>query len=404
MTTTTPRVKTISKTLEEVRASHRFYKVTYDTKTKQFGTSRIQINGHKAVWAKDQKVVYSPATGLAGHEENIIDFLKFRADDKSDSSAEEVLKQFRADKGLITFKNHEKHSDYIADKTRDRQKATDSEGHGKISLIPRERIPDLLTRVREVRGQVSSSGKASRADVIAQYLEKVKEGKIVRIHGCTQEGLSPEGKLLRSTTKDGTSVKGSVALSNAAPLSHFVVPTSYENKRYVYNFMTLYYMHVDSMKMADAQSKARVFAEDLLSQYKKARGGRTAAAGRSSSRSSSRKSRAASSDSGARSSSRKASKSPKSHPTVDGASPTAQDSPTSAASPKRGRSVSKSRGRSQSRAKSQSKAKARSDSTVQSAGSSRQRAATPTRSPSPSASPKAVKAKVFRLPSKKPQS
>lgn len=395
MTATTPRVKTISKTLEEVRASHRFYKVTYDSKTKQFGTSRIQINGHKAIWAKDQKVVYSPATGLAGHEDIIVDFLKFRAD-KSDSSAEDVLKQFRADKNLITFKNHEKHSDYIADKTRDRQKATDSEGHGKVTLIPRDRIPDLLTRVREVRGQVSSSGKASRADVIAQYLEKVKEGKVVRIHGCTQEGLSPEGKLLRSTTKDGTSVKGSVALGDSTPLSHFVVPTSYENKRYVVNFMTLYYMYTDSMKMAEAQTKARTFAEDLLAQYKKVRGGRAAAPSRSSSRSSSRKSRGASTDSASRRSSRS--------PKPRAASPAATDDTVLSAgsSTKRAKSVSKSRGRSQSRAKSQSKAKDRSDSTVQSAGSSRQRAATPTRSPSPSSSPKASKPKVFRLPGKKP--
>lgn len=385
-----PRVKTISKTLEEVRSKHLFYKVTF--KKGQYSTSRVQINGHKTIWAKDPDVVYSPGTGLAGRQDIVIDFLKSRAD-RSDSSAEEVLREFKADKGMITSKNYEKHSDYIHDKTRDRQKATADDGNGKVNLIPRDKIVDLLARVREIRGQVSSSGKTSRADIIGQYLAKVKEGKVFRIHGCTQEGLSAEGKLLRSTTKDGTSTKSSVALGDTAPLSHFFVPMQYDNKRYVVNFMTLYYMHVDSMKMQDAQAKARTFAEDLLSQYRKA--GRVSRAStpkpRSSSRSSSRKPRASSAGS---TGSHKRSPSPK----TDATTPEAP-----AVSPVRSRSASKSRAKSPSKPKSPratSKSRQRSDSTVQSAGSSR--AATPTRSPSPaSTSPKASKAKVFRLPSKK---
>lgn len=403
---TTPRVKTISKTLEEVRASHRFLKVTFKDGT--YSTSRVQINGHKTIWAKDADVVYSPETGLAGRRDVVVDYLKSRAD-RSDDSADEVLREFNADKRLITSKNFEKYADYIEDKTRDRQKATADEGTSKIHLIPREQIPDLLARVREVRGQVSSSGKTSRADVIGQYLKKIEDGKVFRIHGCTQEGLSAEGKLLRSTTKDGTSSKSSVALGDKAPLSHFFVPMSYDNKRYVVNFMTLYYMHVDQMKAQDAQTKAKQFAEDLLGQYKKVRGGR-ASSPKPRATSGSRKSRASSADSAgsvasktrkARAASTDGSASPKSRKAS--ASPAGASPKTS-----RAKSPSQTRSKSPSKAKTPRSQRACSprqgtDSTVQSAGSSR--AATPTRSPSPSGTspkPSAKGGKVFRLPSKKP--
>lgn len=403
---TTPRVKTISKTLEEVRASHRFLKVAF--KDKVYSTSRVQINGHKTIWAKDPDVVYSPETGLAGRREIVVDYLKSRSD-RSDESADEVLREFNADKRLITSKNFEKYADYIEDKTRDRQKTTADEGTGKVHLIPREQIPDLLARVREVRGQVSSSGKTSRADVIGQYLKKIEDGKVFRIHGCTQEGLSAEGKLLRSTTKDGTSSKTSVALGDKAPLSHFYVPMSYDNKRYVVNFMTLYYMHVDQMKAQDAQTKARQFAEDLLVQYKKVRGGRTSSpkprdASKPRTTSGSRKSRASSADS-------TGSKTRKSRAaSADGStSPKPRKARDASVSPKtpRAKSQSKPRDKSPSPSKTPRAPRAASprqgtSSTVQSAGSSR--AATPTRSPSPSGTspkPSAKGGKVFRLPSKK---
>lgn len=404
---TTPRVKTISRTLEEVRASHRFLKVAF--KDGQYSTSRVQINGHKTIWAKDQDVVYSPATGLAGRKDMIEDYLKSRSD-RSDTSADEVLRDFKADKGLITFKNHEKYADYIEDKTRDRQKATAEEGSGRMVLVPREQIPDLLARVREVRGQVASGGKTSRADVIGQYVKKIEDGKVFRIHGCTQEGLSADGKLLRSTTKESISSKNSVALGDKAPLNHFVVPMSYDNKRYVVNFMTLYYQHFDNMKHADAQVKAKTFAEDLLVQYKKVKGtaGRTSSP-RTRDRSGSRRSRASSTGSDGSAKVRK-SRSPK--PAADGAAGAAAASPAASATPARARSQSRSRSASPAKAatreKSQSRPRAasppksprgRTDSTVQSAGSS----GTPTRSPSPNGtSPKpSAKGKVFRLPSKK---
>lgn len=403
---TTPRVKTISKTLEEVRHSHRFLKVAF--KDGAYSTSRVQINGHKTIWAKDADVVYSPETGLAGRRDIIEDYLKSRAD-RSDDSADEVLREFKADKRLITSKNFEKYSDYIEDKTRDRQKATADEGSGKVPLVPREQIPDLLARAREVRGQVSSSGKTSRADVIGQYLKKIEDGKVFRIHGCTQEGLSAEGKLLRSTTKDGTSSKSSVALGDKAPLSHFYVPMSYDNKRYVVNFMTLYYQHVDNMKAPDAQAKARTFAEDLLVQYKKVRGGRASSPkprDGSKPRSGSRKPRASSADSAGSAAKPKKARSPSAKPRDASASPKTPRAP----SVKKDRSPSPAKPRAASppktpRAASPAKSpRGRTDSTVQSAGSSR--AATPTRSPSPSGTspkPSAKGGKVFRLPgTKKP--
>lgn len=426
----TTRVKSISSILKEVKDSHRFLKVSF--KDGAYSTSRVQINGHKTIWAKDSEVVYSPATGLAGRPDVVDDFLRSRAD-RSDDSAEDVRKEFKSDRGLITFKNQDKHRDYMESKALERERAVvDCAGTVKMSLVPREQIPDLLARAREARGQVSTTSKSSRADVIGEYLKKIEEtGKVYRVHGCTADGRTADGKHLRSTARDGLSSKSTIPLASTKPLDHFYIPTAYDNRRYVVNFMTLYYMHADNEKLSEAQTRARNFAEELLAPYKKVRGAKAAGdaspSKRARSSSAPRKSRSASPAGSA-----KPRKSRSASPKLDADGCPVTPKPKATPKPRASRSASpadsdakprKSRASSVAssaagacpvetpkRARSVSKPRASSpakgtDSTVFSAGSSRAaRAASPSRSPSPaSTSPKAAtsKAKVFRLPSKK---
>ena len=274
----TTRVKKISSSLQEVKDSHRFLKVSM--KDGKYNSNRVQIAGYKTTWAKNPDVVYSPETGLAGIKGDIIDFLKSRRD-KNDDSVDEVLTQFE-NNPMITSTNQKEHLDYIEKmsmKYHESTKSATGSGAGgggaspvgRISLIDRELIPDFLNHVREVRSQTGVSGKSSKTDIIQSYLEAVRgTDKVYRIHGCDSTGKAGESKL--RTAIRAELAKTTIPLADSGDLSYFVIPAEHDEKRYVINFMTLYFAHVDGLKPTEASTKARSFAEDLLAQYKKGRG------------------------------------------------------------------------------------------------------------------------------------
>lgn len=291
------RVKKISLTLQEVKDSHRFLKISM--KEGKYITSRVQIAGHKTTWAKTPDVVYSPGTGLAGVKGEIIDFLK-SCSDRNDDSAADIRDAFEKDK-LITSANHKDFADYIEKITMQQHEITKSAKGtvaavtAKISLIPRELIPDLLAHVREVRKQNGVSGcGSSKTNIIQSYLDAVRgTDKVFRIHGCDSSGKTGDSKL-RTAERESLS-KTTIPLADTGDLSYFYIPASHDEKRFVVNFMTLYFSHVDGLKPTEASAKARSFAEDLLSPYKKGRGGRKSSPShksRSSSRSAKRSSSA----------------------------------------------------------------------------------------------------------------
>lgn len=265
----TSRSKPIKSTLDEVMETCRFLKVHSKRtgETVEYRSTRVQINGCHLIWAKNKHVVYSVSTGLAGTREDVVDFLKSR-DNVNDDSAKEVLEAFKNDKKMITSENFQDFNDYIQDKTRDRDALNDSK---KVDLIPLDEIPDLLAKVRELRGQVSSDTRVSRNEIIKTYLTKIEEtGKIYRLHGCSSEGHTADGKPLRLADRDSFA-KNTIFLADSGPLSHFSIPAVCDatHKRYVVNFMTLYYGYTESLKHADAQAKARTFADELLAPFNK---------------------------------------------------------------------------------------------------------------------------------------
>lgn len=290
------RVKKISLSLQEVKDSHRFLKISM--KDGKYITSRVQIAGHKTTWAKTPDVVYSPDTGLAGVKGEIIDFLK-SCSDRNDDSAADVRNAFEQDK-LITLSNHKDFSDYIEKITmKQHEISKSSKGAAavpaKIDLINREFIPDLLALVREVRKQNGVSGcGSSKTNIIQSYLDAVRgTDKVFRIHGCDSSGKTGDSKL-RTAERESLS-KTTIPLADTGDLSYFYIPASHDEKRFVVNFMTLYFSHVDGLKPTEASAKARSFAEDLLAPYKKGRGGRKSSPShksRSSSRSAKRSSSA----------------------------------------------------------------------------------------------------------------
>lgn len=383
MAASTRGVKSISATLKEVRDSHRFLKIT--EKNGSYTATRVQISGYKTAWAKNPNVVYSPKTGLSGVPSEVIDYLKSRGD-RNDDSAEDVISQFKKD-DHITFKNHEKHMDYITDLSRDRAKVVRDNitGAPKINLIPREEIADLLARVQEVRKHSGSGSKSTKTKIIQEYLDTIRgTDKVFRVHGCDPSGMLG-GQKLRTASRKDISSKSTIYLGSSGDLNHFCIPASYDEKRYVVNFMTLYYMHTEGMKQSDATVKARTFADDLLAQYKKVRGRKVS---QTRGRSSSTRSR-----SGSRSSSDRRSKSTVTRKT----SATPSKSPT--------RTPSKSPAKSPIRAKSpvRSDSPKQTASTVQSAGSSRVKSPPRSTIPRGATSPPATQAgktRRFQLPTR----
>lgn len=398
------RGKSIADTLQAVRDNHRFFKVVGKSGrggARTYTTSRVQINGHKMIWAKDPQVVYSPATGLAGRREDIVDYLRSRAD-ASDETADDVRRQFEADPNVITEKNKDQHMDYIQTKTLQRDRANQAAGANKVELVPRELIPDLLARAREVREQSSAAGKSSRSDIIATYLKKVEDtDKYYRIHGCTAEGLTLDGKQLRCANRSDISDKTSVFLGTTPPLDRFSVPNSYDNKRYVINFMTLYYIHTQNLKYADAHTQAKTYAEDLLSQFKKSRG-------RKGSPTPPRRKKSQSPGSKSRSSST-ASADGADAPVPEVAASAASSAPANASrqtSPRGGRRGSPSppagRGGRRNKSQSRSRSQPRTQSPRRGAASRPSSPARAQRSPSPATtSPIATGRRTLRLPSRK---
>lgn len=409
----TRNLKSIADTLSGVRSDHRFLKVS-PKEGGGFTVTRVQVSGQQTVWKKHPDVVYSPATGLAGRPHDVLEYLRHR-DDNSDDSSAGVIQAFEDDKShWITPESYDDNHAVIEQMTFHRKAA--AAPAQKMTLIEPLQIPDLLQRVRDMRGQTPST-RVSKFDVIGTYLKVLEDDPAVRyrIHNCAADGSG-----LRKTNSTSISSQ-SIPLSSDthSHLSRFYIPSNYENRKFVSNFMTRYYMYEDKLRPADAAAKAKAFAEDLLAPYKKAKktttrgrsvspkGGRSSSpgakkqtAGRTRSSSTTKTvSRAAShkvashkdgdTHQVARSSSpRKTtvrasrSKSPVHHD-VGSPAHSASESPPRSASKSPPRSASKS----PSRAASKSPPRTASRS--------------PSRSPSPSTSPKVTASKTLRLPKRK---
>lgn len=317
------RLRSIKTTLEEVRKTYRFLKVTSPRKN-EYTTTRIMIAGHETAWKKNPNQVYSLATGLAGEKEVVSEYLKSRGDG-GDPTADEVRKQFLAD-DLITSKNYQKHKDAITDISR-KQSETAPKPSGKVELPPRELIPELFERVREIM-DAKNSGRQNKASIIGEYLDKVLgTNKVYRVVGCNPNGMAGDSKL--RTAERESVAKNTIYLGKSGELNHFCIPPHYKYRNDVKNFMTLYYQYKDNEKRAEATEKAREFAENLLGDYKKSGRGRSVTSRSNSGGRSRPASRSGSPQS--RGSSR--SKSPKGGP----ASPPPSRSPSK--TPTRGRSV-----------------------------------------------------------------
>lgn len=373
----------IATTLKGVRDAHMFLKIA-EKKDGVLSPTRIQITGHDSTWKKTPDFVYSPATGLAGTKADVKRFLNLRIE-RNDESAAQVLKEFEKD-DVITHKNHtqQKYADKITDITRGHRAQAKSRETSvkKTPMIDREKIPAFFNRVREIRVASGNGSRSVKTDIIRQYLDQIKgTDKVFRIHGCGPDGKSKDQKLRTADRKKLS--KESILLGDSGDLSYFAVPAEYDERRYVANFMALYYMHAENLKHTDAVTQAREFAETLLSPYKKIRGRRVSPASRS--RSGSPKSRSGSGRSARSQSPRKA----RSVTTRKTVSPASRGS-SPVRSPSRGRSASPA------------KTPKRTASTVQTAGSSRV-GASPARSPSPVKTPRAAaagagQARRFRVP------
>lgn len=407
------RLKSISDTLEKVRKDHRFYKVT--SKGDGFSTTHTQISSHPSAWKKNPAIVYSPATGLAGHPDDIVQFLRHR-DDSSDTSSAEVLRAFEADKAhWITHRNREDPSHIkMIEEMRENRKNVASTSK-KMDLVESDQIIDLYQKIREMRTSSPQSVRTSKADVMKGYLKNLEDPTVCyRIHKC-----APDGTGIRKAIVGSTSNK-TVPLSqtSSSPLSRCYIPADYENRKYVVNFMTLYYMHEDHLRQQEAATKAKSFAEDLLAPYKKTKAtsrGRDRDTSKSRSSSGSRRSPARKrststggedSDGKATTSTRSA-RSPKRVSRPASPKPSAKASRSSSAGSTHSRSVSPTRktsAASSRRASSKTReasSPVKSRETVQSAGSSvmvsRAASKSPSRSPSPTTSVKGGTRKL-RMP------
>jgi len=407
----TRNLKSIADTLSGVRSDHRFLKVS-SKEGGGFTVTRVQVSGQQTVWKKHPDVVYSPATGLAGRPHDVLEYLRHR-DDNSDDSSAGVIQAFEADKShWITPESYDDNHAVIEQLKLHRKAAAPTP---KMTLVEPRQIPDLLQRVRDMRGQTPSS-RVSKSDVIGTYLKVLEDDPSVRyrIHNCAADGSG-----LRKT--NSASISGqSIPLSSDSNshLSRFYIPSNYENRKFVSNFMTRYYMYEEKLRPADAATKAKTFAEDLLAPYKKAK--KPAARGRSVSpkggRSSSRSSspRASSKKqtvdrSHSASTSKTVPRSRAASPKVtshkdDGASQVARSSSPKKTTTRASRSKSPARQDSKSsHSEVKSPPHSASKSPPRSASKSPPRSASksPSRSPSPSTSPKVAASKTLRLPKRK---
>lgn len=364
-----PICKSISESLDKNKAKGSFLKVINNPKG-NYSTSVVHI-GQKSIFTKNPGFVYSKSTHLAGVPSIICDFLKGKSD-AGDMSAYDIRVEFEKEQKnnlLITEDNFDQHKDYIIEVNRNRESSPNESALNESELVEVEQLGKLYEHLKALRGQIQSVTRPSKTDIIPECIKKGKEtGRITRVHGCGPDGKTLNGKRLHDANPSDISEKTTIHLGKEGEdLYYFCIPASWNEHRSIVNFMCLYYKHFNpEMSNNDVMRKAKEFATDLLSPYRKSRGSRSA---------SSRKSR---------SSSGRRSHSNSSKEVRDAVAVDEKPKPETPAEDKSNKHTSS---RSRSRSKSRSHSRGRSPSK--------------SRSPSlPSTSPKSVKTakRTFRIP------
>lgn len=249
------RTKPIQDTLEDVKKTGQYYRIV--PKGDAFSNSRVKISSLKNAFEKNENTVYSPATHLTGLRDDIVAFLEARVEN-SDTSAEQVLKDFQNDKKLITSANYTKPAaqNHVDEVTRTHDTYSKDNPRQSHPDIPIDRLVEIYETAREtrkdIRGSKGNKGEALRA--IISQLEGTTD-QAVRIHGFTSNGLV-NGKALKVVSLSNIA-KTAKPLGDSEPLKHFYIQPQSANRQYVKNFLTYYYTHVEKLD----DSTARVSEE-----------------------------------------------------------------------------------------------------------------------------------------------
>lgn len=256
----TIRIKPIVDTLDVVKKNGLYYRVI--PKGDSFSTSRVKINSCKNVFEKSPKTVYSPATHLTGLYEDIVSFLETR-NEHNDSSALEVLTNFKSDNNMITSKNYSnsKVEDHIAEVNRLNDSYMKDHPRQTHDDIPYNKVIEIYEIAKESRLKVVN-GKNCKGESLRELISKLKASKdqVVRIYGFTSNGLV-SGKPLKAVSKTSISQKAK-ALSDTEPLCYFVIPPQNSNRNFVKNFLTFYYTYIENVE--DAADRAQVETDLLI--------------------------------------------------------------------------------------------------------------------------------------------
>lgn len=361
----TPR--SIEATLIKAAQEGRFLSVRVN-KDNKWSVSKVYITGRAGMWKKERGFTYSFGTRLAGHPEDILEYLRALSADKDDT-AERVITLYNEDfaRGSVATVDNQDDTgaiasfigidgkrvrgasvaELIAHENSHREGARKEAGvrakAEKQNMLSPYDLPELVRAYHQAQGDAPTarraSGRAAHAKKVTELLNRIAEDKSLyfSVSNFTAEGLKP-----RKVAKENIP-KTAVHLAESGELHHFFV--SPDKRAGLINFMTLYHVQ-GGHSVTEALTEAKAVANQLTparrgTGVRRSRS-KSSTRSRSGSKKRARKSRAKSTSKSSSGSSKKSTRkstakktAPKAKPAGKRAPATRRRSPSKSKSPKR---------------------------------------------------------------------